>query len=133
MDNEASEAPVDVLRRKWSSVPWKELETTRADLLRALADSPIDLTDFSVLFKKEEVLRAAAKYAGVVLHTVKMYRHLVEVLDCRPFELEMSVDETETATTLAEHVYIAHELKRLGVKWVSLAPRYVGAFEKGVD
>ncbi len=25
------------------------------------------------------------------------------------------------------------ELKRLGVQWVSLAPRYVGRFEKGVD
>ncbi len=51
----------------------------------------------------------------------------------KDFELEMSVDETETVTTLAEHIYIAHELKRLGVKWVSLAPRYVGDFEKGVD
>jgi hypothetical protein len=49
------------------------------------------------------------------------------------FELEMSVDETETVTSLAEHVYIVSELKRLGVKWVSLAPRYVGTFEKGVD
>ena len=45
----------------------------------------------------------------------------------------MSVDESETVTTLAEHIYIANELKRLGVKWVSLAPRYVGDFEKGVD
>ena len=51
----------------------------------------------------------------------------------KPFELEMSVDESETVTTLAEHIYIANELKRLGVKWVSLAPRYVGDFEKGVD
>jgi hypothetical protein len=45
----------------------------------------------------------------------------------------MSVDETETVTTLAEHIYIAHELRRLGVRCVSLAPRYVGDFEKGVD
>ena len=66
-------------------------------------------------------------------HTVSMYRHLLVVMNQRPFELEMSVDETETVTTLAEHVYIAHELKRLGVKCVSLAPRYVGDFEKGVD
>jgi hypothetical protein len=51
----------------------------------------------------------------------------------RPFELEMSVDETENPTTLAEHVYIASELRRLGVQFVSLAPRYVGVFEKGVD
>jgi hypothetical protein len=51
----------------------------------------------------------------------------------RPFELEVSVDETDSETTPSEHIYIASELKRLGVKWVSLAPRYVGTFEKGVD
>jgi hypothetical protein len=28
---------------------------------------------------------------------------------------------------------VASELKRLGVQWVSLAPRYIGRFEKGVD
>jgi hypothetical protein len=43
------------------------------------------------------------------------------------------VDETDQPTSHAEHLYIANELKRLGVKWVSLAPRYVGRFEKGVD
>jgi hypothetical protein len=32
-----------------------------------------------------------------------------------------------------EHFYIASELQRLGVEWVSLAPRFVGHFEKGVD
>jgi hypothetical protein len=30
-------------------------------------------------------------------------------------------------------VYFASELRRLGVVWVSLAPRYVGRFEKGID
>jgi len=49
------------------------------------------------------------------------------------FEFEMSVDETETPTTTEEHFFIASELKRLGVQWVSLAPRYVGRFEKGAD
>ncbi len=45
----------------------------------------------------------------------------------------MSVDETDTPTTHEEHLFIARELRRLGVRWVSLAPRYVGSFEKGVD
>jgi hypothetical protein len=45
----------------------------------------------------------------------------------------MSVDETDSPTSLAEHVYIASELRRMKVSWVSLAPRYVGTFEKGVD
>ena len=60
-----------------------------------------------------------------------MYRHLAA--KNIPSELEVSVDETETPTTHAEHIYVASELKRLGVKWVSLAPRYIGRFEKGVD
>jgi hypothetical protein len=60
-----------------------------------------------------------------------MYRHLVST--GISFELEVSVDETDTPTTHAEHVFIASELRRLGVQWVSLAPRYVGRFEKGVD
>ena len=47
--------------------------------------------------------------------------------------MEVSVDETDTPTSQAEHVFIANELRRLGVRWVSLAPRYVGRFEKGVD
>ena len=58
---------------------------------------------------------------------------LISVAGNHPFELEASVDETEQPTSLLEHYYIASELKRLGVYWVSLAPRYVGRFEKGVD
>src|SRR5262245_53776533 len=95
--------------------------------------NPIDLGEYTFKMDAGGLLRAAAKYGRVVAHTVRMYRHLEAVMNGKPFELEMSVDESETVTTLAEHIYIANELKRLGVKWVSLAPRYVGDFEKGVD
>jgi len=133
VDNEADTAPVESLRQKVASLPWGELETNWGALWRQLGARPIDLSRFVVSLSEEDLLRAAAKYGRVVAHTVKMYRHLERVMDGKPFELEMSVDETETVTTLAEHILIAHELNRLGVKWVSLAPRYVGAFEKGVD
>ena len=43
------------------------------------------------------------------------------------------MDETETPTSVQEHYFVASELARLGVQWVSLAPRYTGRFEKGVD
>src|SRR5665811_1028543 len=33
----------------------------------------------------------------------------------------------------AEHIYMGTEMKRLGMEWVSFAPRYVGGFEKGVE
>lgn len=133
VDNEANTAPVERLREKVAALAWDELESDWESTRSQLSGSPIDLGAFSFEIDEEALLRATAKYGRVVAHTVKMYRHLEHVMGARPFELEMSVDETETVTTLAEHIYIAHELKRLGVKWVSLAPRYVGDFEKGVD
>jgi tagaturonate epimerase len=60
-----------------------------------------------------------------------MYRHL-RARDTSA-EVEISVDETDTPTTPVQHIYVANELRRLGVQWVSLAPRFVGRFEKGVD
>ena len=132
VDNEANTAPVEVLRAKTEALPWDELATTWTDT-QARLQRAIDLGTFKFELKEEDLLRATAKYGRVVVHTAKMYRHLETVMGDKPFELEMSVDESETVTTVAEHIYIANELQRLGVKWVSLAPRYVGDFEKGVD
>ena len=84
-------------------------------------------------FDEATLLQAAVKYGRAMAHVAAMYRHLARSAGAQPFELEVSVDETEQPTTHAEHIYIASELKRLGVNWVSLAPRFVGRFEKGVD
>lgn len=133
VDDSANTAPVAKLEAKVDALPWNILDGDRADLEQRLAGQPVDLGEFSFTMSREDLLRAAAKYGQAVAHTVVMYRHLLEVRGAGNFELEMSVDETETVTSLAEHVYIANELRRLGVEWVSLAPRYVGTFEKGVD
>jgi hypothetical protein len=133
VDNAADNAPEDILKQKVDALPWRELESDWKALEDQLGRKPVNLGDFNLNIKREELLRAAAKYGRVVAHTVRMYRHLANLMGSRPFELEMSVDETDTVTSLPEHVYIAHELRRLGVRWVSLAPRYVGTFEKGVD
>jgi hypothetical protein len=49
------------------------------------------------------------------------------------FDFEVSVDETDSPTTPLEHYFIANELTRLSVRFISLAPRFIGRFEKGVD
>jgi len=88
---------------------------------------------FTLTLDEHTLLKAAVKYGGAVTHVLAMYQYLSKTAGSRPFEFEVSVDETDQPTSHAEHIYIAHELKRLGVQWVSLAPRYVGRFEKGVD
>jgi hypothetical protein len=133
VDNAANTAPIEILRQKVEALPWSELESDWKAVEDQLGRKQVDLGAFKLSISDEELRRAAAKYGRVVAHTVNMYRYLAKVMGSRRFELEMSVDETDTVTSLPEHVYIAHELRRLGVRWVSLAPRYVGSFEKGVD
>ena len=98
-----------------------------------LLGKEVALEQFFLRFTEDILQKAMVKYGRAVWHVAEMYRHLATAAGRRPFELEVSVDETAQPTSHAEHYYIASELKRLGVKWVSLAPRYVGAFEKGVD
>jgi hypothetical protein len=54
-------------------------------------------------------------------------------MGARPWELEISVDETSQPTSILEHLFIALELKRHAVPIVSIAPRFIGDFEKGID
>jgi len=133
VDESADGLPASELREKAAGLPWTALETSQPDLIRHLTKKEMDFGDFRLKLTEEQVLRAAVKYGRVVTHTVKMYRHVAEQMGDRPFDLEMSVDETNSVTSLPEHIYIASEMKRLGARWVSLAPRYVGRFEKGVD
>ncbi len=133
VDDEAHTASLAELGVRVDALPWEVLEISQADMGQRYLDRSFDLGDFAVTFDRETLYRAAAKYGRAVAHTARMYRYLAQEMGDKPFELEVSVDETETPTSPEEHIFIASELKRLGVQWVSLAPRYVGRFEKGVD
>ncbi|TEU10286.1 MAG: hypothetical protein E3J21_26830 [Anaerolineales bacterium] len=131
VDNAAHTAPLDVLRDKFQALPWAELEDSSDDLRGRYLGQRFEVETLTREFDETVLLRAAAKYGRAVAHTARMYRHLAS--QAQNFELEVSVDETETPTSPHEHFFVASELKRLGVQWVSLAPRYIGRFEKGVD
>lgn len=134
VDNAADEDDETTLAEKYERLPWSSLESSPADCRQMYTDGVFKINDdLELTFTREILLRAAAKYSSAVAHTVQLYRHLIEKVGEGAFELEVSVDETATPTTVVEHFFIASELKRLGVKWVSLAPRFVGEFEKGVD
>lgn len=131
VDDDAATAAASEIETKLAALPWDELDTTRADLLASYAGRVITAGSVTLEFEPADTARAAAKYGAALAHIARMYRHL-ESLGI-PFELEVSVDETGTPTTLLEHAFMALELRRLGVEWVSMAPRIIGAFEKGID
>ena len=132
VDNEADIDTAARLAEKIAHMETASLETTAAELTSRYIGRVIELDGAELFFDELTLLRAAAKYGRAIVHTVAMYRHLRDSAT-GPFELEISVDETESPTSPAEHYFFANELKRLGVKWVSMAPRFIGRFEKGVD
>ena len=128
VDNTAESLTVGELEELSAALP-AELQPSKM----GLSGRTLLIEDLMLKVSETELLRAAVKYGRALVHVAAMYRHLSDAAGSRPFELEVSVDETEQPTSLVEHVYIAMGLKKMGVRWVSLAPRYIGRFEKGVD
>ena len=133
VDGEADALAGSALTERYDGLDFEALETTGAELRGSYVGREFALTPGGqVAFDEDALLRAAVKYGRAIAHTVLMFRHLVSAAPGQ-LELEVSVDETESPTSPAEHYFFAAEMQRLGVQWVSLAPRFVGRFEKGVD
>jgi len=122
VDNDADTDSIEALKQKVTSLNW--------DQLSALYLSGNGEQAWGN-FEAESLMRATVKYGRAIQHAVSMFKRLSELSDA--FDFEVSVDETDSPTTPLEHFFIASELTRLGVKFTSLAPRFIGRFEKGVD
>jgi tagaturonate epimerase len=118
------------LREKFAAVAGEVdwLEKYRGQSVKLATGTILDLDEIACL-------RAAVKYGRAINHALKLADHIAKVSERagRDHEIELSVDETDQPTTLAEHYIIADQCLARGMKLVSLAPRYIGDFEKGVD
>jgi len=84
---------------------------------------------------EQACMRAGVKYGAAIAHALELGHYIKRVNERArtDYEIELSVDETDQPTTLVEHYIIADQCIRGGMKLVSLAPRFVGEMEKGVD
>lgn len=89
----------------------------------------------TIAFDEATLKRAAVKYGQAIAKTIDLATYILRACKQRDIdgEIELSVDETDQPTTAAEHYIIADQLREAGIKVVSLAPRFVGELEKGVD
>lgn len=122
-DERALRAKVNALR---GEIDWLDQYTGKEVALA---------TGTKIEFDEQAVLRCATKYGRALNATTELALHIQTTQENagRPYEIELSIDETEQPTTLAEHYIIADQCLRQGVRLVSLAPRFIGDFEKGVD
>ena len=116
------------VRAHFEGADWSGLDATTSDLLARHAIARIELAGQPRQFEEEAVARAAVKYGRAIVRV----RELAALVP-RSSDLEVSVDETTTPTTTFEHVFVTTELARMGVRPTSLAPRFPGRFEKGIE
>jgi tagaturonate epimerase len=129
VDQHADDYDAATLSEKFASsrefAPW--LEEYRGRTVRL---------DAGVIeFDERTLTRAAVKYGKALQRAIELSM-AVEDHAARlgqPFEIEMSVDETAHPTTPAEHFIIAEQFRKADIRLASLAPRFIGDFEKGVD
>ncbi|MFH1905122.1 MAG: tagaturonate epimerase family protein [bacterium] len=81
---------------------------------------------------KTELMKVVSVYAKALEHIINCY-NIIEERIPTGFDFEASVDETDIPTTLLAHIFIVEELRRNGVNFTSLALRFIGEFEKGID
>lgn len=141
VDLEADELAGGALDERFEALPWDALDTTPAECVTRYVDAPLEIGDgesrLHIPFDKSTLKRTAVKYAAALAHTRRMADHLaVRYREAHPeasYDLEMSIDETTSPTRPHEHAFVASELQRLDVDATSLAPRFVGDFQKGID
>ena len=80
---------------------------------------------------RERTFRAASKYLHAVSEAAAIYRHIADRAD--GFITEVSMDETDAPQTPAELLLILAAVADEGIPIQTIAPKFTGRFNKGVD
>ncbi len=88
--------------------------------------------DVSVKLDELTARRCAVMYTAALDFASQVHGHL-KAARGEEFDLEISIDETSSPTLPSHHLFIARELHRRGVEFSSLAPRFIGEFQKAID
>ena len=132
--NEADTISEGELALRSQKLNWEGLRDSLSSLVQRYEGVSVAVSrSFSVKPGRAQVLRALVKYGNALAHIRSLDEYLKTTYPDHLREVEVSVDETDAVTSPFEHYFIASELTRLGVEIVSLAPRFVGDFERGID
>ncbi len=104
----------------------------REKLEKRYVDREFKVGSLRLKFSEEELMRAAVKYYRAIKHAENMYRYIKSRVKGE-FDFELSIDETEEPTTPKQHLFIINELREAEVHVTSIAPRFVGDFQKAID
>ncbi len=105
---------------------------SRERVLRTYAGRSFDVAGEAITISTIEAKRCAVMYMAAMDFSRDAFDLLTE-LRGTAFDLEISIDETEAPTLPAHHLFIIRELLHRDITVSSLAPRFIGEFQKAID
>ena len=133
----------DHIHKDYDGVPERELFAAYGRLPAARRTAlesrylPVSValdTGEKIGFSRGELARIVLVYLDALDAAERLYRAGVRAGGgAARFDFELSIDETATPTRPAAHLFVATEMKRRGVPLFSIAPRFIGQFQKGID
>lgn len=111
------------------------------ETIRAFADAhpefigPLNLPGIGepLGMTRADVERIAGKYLAAVQEAGRIYRRITDAKGAEEFIPEVSLDETDSPQTPSELLVILAALADEGVLVQTIAPKFTGRFNKGVD
>ncbi len=88
---------------------------------------------YALTVTEEDVKQAADKFLAAVREAAKIYRYIAEKKGAENIIAEVSVDETDIPQTPVELLLILAMLAKEEVPVQTIAPKFTGRFNKGVD
>ena len=108
----------------------QEVNLTENDKKKYL-NKTFNIQGHQISFTELELKKAILIYQDSIEYTTHIYHQFFK--GNQGVDLELSIDETATKTELNHHLYIANELAEKGVHLTTIAPRFHGEFQKGID
>jgi hypothetical protein len=111
-------------------------EAVRAFLDRhgeLLGTVSIDGIDRPFQTTRASVENIVNKYLAAILEAGRIYRHIAQKKGAGNFVTEVSMDETDAPQTPVELLVILAALSDEGIPLQTIAPKFTGRFNKGVD
>ena len=99
-------------------------------------DRFIDSSDFFTIDVADYIGKSGSmeeRFLPAIKEAGRIYRHIAEKKGADNFVTEVSMDEVDEAQTPEELRYILREIAKDGIPVQTIAPKFTGRFNKGVD
>lgn len=128
IDNTIETLSADEVAVKYAALP----ASLREHYEKRYLETPANVPGAALNYTREALQKDVLIYDAAINFMEAIFRKYIAPLD-RAVDFEISIDETATPTSPEAHYLVANELRDRGVTIFSMAPRFCGEFQKGID